>query len=322
MLDAFRKHTKLVIWTVVASFALFGVVSFGTSLSQEESRYAGKVFGKPVTFQEFNRFYKASQIFSYSEDGESPPDPDLIHHKTWQNLIYSRAAKKQNIKVSDDEVRTDLTRLLKAQGFDTPIPSIYEKWVERNFRISPKEFEEMLRDTLRVQKLVQLAANMPVEMPTDEEVKRIYVYDNTTLSAEVVLFKNKQEAEEFSAQVTSSELWDTLVQEYDYDKVIIEEDTLSNISTSWQIPLTSLEILADMEVGQVSGPLLFQGKIGIFLLKGKTSIEPGSLTEEQLREYGDRAYEQKKREAFVSWHLQLLAESNLEDYILKQRSGQ
>lgn len=320
MLDSLRKHTKLIIWTVVASFALFGVVSFGTSLGENETRYAGKAFGKPVTYQEFNRFYKAAQIFSYSEESETAPDPDLIHHKAWQNLIYARAAQKRNIKVTDEEVLTDLTRLLKAQGFENPVPSLYERWVQSNFRIQPKEFEDMLRDTLRIQKLVQAVTNAPVEIPSDEEVREMYQFDHEKLAAEAVIFQDKEEADEFADQAASTNRWDDLITELDYDKVAIEEDTLNNISRSWQIPMKSLEALFELETGAVSRPLLFQGKIAVFRLLSKKTADAANLSSEELDAYRESAYGQKKREAFVNWHLQLLAESNLEDYIMASRA--
>lgn len=315
MLDSLRKHTKLIIWTVVASFALFGVVSFGTSLGQDKTRFAGKAFGKPVTYQEFNRFYKAAQIFSYSEEGEAAPDADLIHHKAWQNLIYARAAKSRNIKVSDQEVVTDLTRLLKAQGFENPVASVYERWVQSNFRIQPKEFEEMLRDTLRIQKLVQAVTNAPVEMPTDAEVLEMYAFDHEKLAAEAVIFQNKEEADEFADQTRVSGRWDDLIAELDYDKVTLAEDTLNNLSRSWQIPMKSLEALFELSEGETSGPLLFQGKIAVFRLISKKPVDTTSLSKDELDTYRDSAYDQKKREAFVNWHLQLLADSRLEDYL-------
>ena len=89
MLKAFRKNTKIIIWTVIISFGLWGGFA-GVTQFQSPGSNAGKIFGKNISFQEFNSFYRATQIFSYSEAPAT--DPDLIRLQTWQNVILSYEA--------------------------------------------------------------------------------------------------------------------------------------------------------------------------------------------------------------------------------------
>ena len=109
MLKGLRKNTKIIIWMVILSFALWGGFSVGVQF-KKEGRVAGEVFGKDITFQEFNRFYKSQLIFSMN--GETAKNPDMIKEQTWQSLIYSREAKRLNVEVSDEDVRTEVLRLL------------------------------------------------------------------------------------------------------------------------------------------------------------------------------------------------------------------
>ncbi|HNX69122.1 MAG TPA: SurA N-terminal domain-containing protein [Candidatus Omnitrophota bacterium] len=151
MLKIFRKYTKVIIWIVVVSFVLWG--GYSISAMKKEGRFAGEVFGKIVTFQEFNRFYRATQIFMPSK--EPVKDPDLLRNYTWQNIVYSREAQREGLKVTDEEVRGEISNILNQQGLINPTPEQYKVWLTRALQMSPREFEEGLREFIRIQKLLQ-----------------------------------------------------------------------------------------------------------------------------------------------------------------------
>lgn len=148
VLKFLRKNTKTVIWGVVIAFVLWGGFAVSTSF-QTEGRVAGKVFGKEITFQEFNRFYRAAQIFSFTE--KPPEDPDFIKRLAWENIILSQEAKREKVKVSDDEIRAEVLRLLQSQK--VPLES-YERWLKTSVGESPQDFEAELREILRIRKLL------------------------------------------------------------------------------------------------------------------------------------------------------------------------
>jgi hypothetical protein len=152
MLKAFRKYTKIVIWVVVGSFILWG--GYSVSALKKEGRYAGEVFGKSVSFQEYNQFYRATQLFMPSE--KPLEDQELLRKYTWQNIIYSREAKQSGIKITDEEVRSEIANILKQQGLISPTPEQYKIWLTRSLHISPREFEEGLREFMRIQKLLRV----------------------------------------------------------------------------------------------------------------------------------------------------------------------
>ena len=171
MLKVFRKHTKMIIWVVVGSFILWG--GYSVSALKKEGRYAGEVFGKSVSFQEYNQFYRATQLFMPSE--KPLEDPELLRKYTWQNIIYSHEAKQSGIKITDEDVRNELANILKQQGLISPTPEQYKIWLTRSLHISPREFEEGLREFMRIQKLlrVKIASFAPagIDKLTDPKAK-------------------------------------------------------------------------------------------------------------------------------------------------------
>ena len=160
MLKIFRQYMKVIIWIVVGSFILWG--GYSVSALKKEGRYAGEAFGKSVSFQEYNQFYRATQLFMPSE--KPLEDPELLRNYTWQNIIYSREAKRDGIKITDEDVRGEVANILKQQGMTNPTQEQYKIWLTRSLHMSPRDFEEGLREFMRIQKLlrVKIAGFAPV----------------------------------------------------------------------------------------------------------------------------------------------------------------
>jgi hypothetical protein len=175
MLKILRSNTKAIVWITVAALALlFGAGSIADLVrNKKDGRYAGKVFGKPVTFQEFNQFYRSTQLFMPTE--KAVDDPEVLRDYTWQNIIYSHEAKRKGIKISDDEVQKEIAKILKDQGLVNANEEQYKIWLTRTLHISPREFEEGLREFMRIQKLLrtQIASFVPpgYDQLTDTKAK-------------------------------------------------------------------------------------------------------------------------------------------------------
>ena len=161
MLKLIRKNTKLIIWVVIFAFILWGGFN-ASSQFKKENRFAGKVFGKDISFQEFDRFYKASSLFTFS--GNKITDPGLLRKTTWQSLIFSRQAQKEHIEVLPQEVRSEVLKILGENGVAV---EAYENWLRRFFNETPREFEGQVREILRVQKWLQ---KIQAEAPPDPGV--------------------------------------------------------------------------------------------------------------------------------------------------------
>jgi hypothetical protein len=206
MLKLMRKNTKMIIWTVIVSFALWGAYSVGTGF-QKEGRLAGEVFGKGVSFQEFNRFYRASQIFSFT--GKPVQDPGLIKQQTWQSILYSREAKQRGIQVTDDEVRTEVERILHGQGIEPITPEIYQRWLRSTVQESAKDFEQEVRELLRIQKLLLQVHNQPMNSPSREDALKKFLGESKGLTEKDF---NKEMEEKYTKELTEEKQYEQFIE--------------------------------------------------------------------------------------------------------------
>ncbi len=152
MLNFFRKNTQIIVWAVVIAFVAWGAYAVSVQFEQS-SRAPGKIFGREISHRDFLSTYKAVQIFTPKPADGTPPGADQLEAQTWQFLILEREAKRRKIQVTDDEVRNEITRLLGENNEMLLTPDQYRHWVQGTFREEPREFENQLRERLRVQKL-------------------------------------------------------------------------------------------------------------------------------------------------------------------------
>ncbi len=311
MLDYMRTHTKTIVWTVILSFALWGAVSIG-SQSQKKGRYAGEVFGKHVTFQEFDSFYRGAQIFSFGQDVSK--DPDLLRQIAWQNLIYAREAKRKNFQVSDDEVRQELIRLLTNFGFTNVDPKAYRKWLQGNLKMEPQEFEKQLREVIRVQKLLKGVALVPLEAPKDDEIQQFYIMENSRMGIEGMVFDTLKEAEDFASKAATPDSWKTLTASSGDKMLTLAEAPLAEIADALHLETSYALELQKLPENGISQPIPFRGKIAVFHITSKKDASTASLSEEAKKALTEKVMDRKKRLYFMSWHLHLMKEAALKDH--------
>ena len=153
MLKFLRKKTKVIVWTVVIAFIAWG--GYAVSVQFEESnRSAGQIFGKEVSFRDYELAHRAVLIFISSPDEKTPPSAEEVEARTWQFLALSKEAKHQKIAVADDEIRQEIFRSLGEKAGAGFTPEQYERWVRASFREEPPEFENQVREQLRIRKLL------------------------------------------------------------------------------------------------------------------------------------------------------------------------
>jgi FKBP-type peptidyl-prolyl cis-trans isomerase (trigger factor) len=157
MLKFLRKKTKIIVWTVMVAFVSWG--GYAVSLQfQESSRSPGRLFGKEVSFRDYLLAQRAVQLFLPASEPEAePPSAEQIEARTWQFLILSREAKRHKLKVTDDEVRQQVALLLTQAGGAGLSKEQYLQWVRSRLRQEPRQFEDQVREQLRIQKLLDEA---------------------------------------------------------------------------------------------------------------------------------------------------------------------
>ena len=154
MLKFLRKKTKAVIWTVLVSFIAWGGYAVSVQFDKT-NRSAGRIFGKEISFREYQQANQTVVIFSPKpNDKQNLPRPEEIDAQVWQFLILSREAKRHRIPVSDEEVRGAILQLFAGKEATELPRDPYLAWVRTALHEEPAEFENQVREHLRVQKLI------------------------------------------------------------------------------------------------------------------------------------------------------------------------
>ena len=174
MLKFFRSKnvTKFVLWVIII-LILPAFVLFGTErLSLKKGpKFAGFINSKKVSFDamyESMIAVRSQLVLNYWNDPdkfrEVANDRPFIAKLAWDRLIMLAEAKKNKIAVTDREVANYLRNhpiFLRNGVFDD---KLYQYILQYNMGLSPRSFEEIVRDNLKVIKLEALVLK-------DEKVK-------------------------------------------------------------------------------------------------------------------------------------------------------
>ena len=74
---------------------------------------------------------------------QEPLSYEQVKGLAWQTIVLSREAKHEGIVISDEEVQNEIRQLFSREGAFQA--DFYEQWVQNNFRVSAREFEEIIR---------------------------------------------------------------------------------------------------------------------------------------------------------------------------------
>ena len=154
MLKFLRKNTKVIVWTVVIAFVTWGGYAVHSQF-EASNRAPGRIFGKDISFREYLSAQQIVQLFYAPPKDKEPPSAEEMEAKTWQFLILSHEAKHRNVSVTDEEVRREVARLFGGEGSLTLAREQYFDWIRREFHREPREFEDEVRENLRVRKLLE-----------------------------------------------------------------------------------------------------------------------------------------------------------------------
>lgn len=162
MLKFIRKKglIKSVIWVIVVliviSFGFMGTAYLARDYNHR--KYAGEIFGEKIPNETFQKHFEAVNVNSLIQYGDKYYDVRQylnLPSQTWDRMILLHEANKQNIQVSNDEVIDAIQKFgffQKDGQFDT---DIYGKIVANVFKTTPRQFEEITRDSLRITKMLK-----------------------------------------------------------------------------------------------------------------------------------------------------------------------
>jgi len=305
ILKILRKKTKLIIWLIIVVFCLWGAFSLGVQVQHGGRQSAGKVFGKTVSYQEYDRMYKATRLFSLT--GSRVEDPDLLQGQTWHNIILARESRQRRIPVTDEDVRKELTRLLTAQNIPLDAPNVYQNWVRSVSGASPREFEEMIREMLRVQKLIAAVREELSEKPADDQVQSKLRRDNRKFSGDVFKFEKPEGAEAFSKNAGALPAPEPVKLEQAPARVMAADYLLSD---------EDMQLLESAALNQFLKPMPCRGSSCVFRMTSIEEADPKLLEDSaELTRVKEELIEKILSGKFSSWLQDLLIRAQLKSHL-------
>jgi len=152
-----KKVMKRVLWAlaiiIIPAFVFWGAGSL--SRRKPAFKYVGTIDGKKVPIDDFIKSTRDVQVGLFLNYFGQPvafdkirKDRKLLNRFAWENLIVKKAAKKDNITVSDEEVINFIEShpLFQRNGvFDE---KLYHYILKNSLGLMPRTFEESVRDSL------------------------------------------------------------------------------------------------------------------------------------------------------------------------------
>lgn len=199
---------KVLLWGIAGVVILsFGILSNAYLLNKTPGKisYAGKIFGKKISLDEFERHYQFMIIqkrMQYGQNFNKVAAALDLEQQTWNQIILLQEAKRRRIKVSDKEV---IEKIQEYQFFMNPKtgqfdPRIYQLILRQSLRITTRAFEEGIRDALTVQKLYE-RETFPITV-SEDEVLNAYKEINEKRKVSYVIFP----IDEFKKEVSYDEI--------------------------------------------------------------------------------------------------------------------
>lgn len=201
MLKFFRKkeNIKRMMWAlailIIPAFVLWGA---GSSVrSGRLPKYAGKIFGKNISFKQYEASLRACRnqaIMVYGESINQIAQLLDLEQEAWERLILLYLAQKEKIRVSNQELISVIQNMPLFQKDGRFSQDRYNLFSSYTLRTNPREFEEQIRELLKIEKHKIILTNH-INL-TEEEIEEAYKYENEQAQALYVFVDPQDFSEE------------------------------------------------------------------------------------------------------------------------------
>lgn len=206
MLKALRKKevAKKILYVLAAiiipAFVLWGSGSLIRGRSSEN--YAGEIFGKKISFDQFRNSLlavKNQAIIKFGDNFFKIQQFLNLDKEAWDRLILLYEARKRKIKVLDNEVVKRIQSLPFLQTNDQFDVKLYQYLLSRILETRPRDFEEEIRQSIMFEKLYeQITKDIKV---SDNDALEAYKKENEQIKIGYISFLTK----DFEAGITFEE---------------------------------------------------------------------------------------------------------------------
>ncbi|MCM8770581.1 MAG: SurA N-terminal domain-containing protein, partial [Candidatus Omnitrophica bacterium] len=206
-----KKKTAKRIWIVLIIIILPAFVFWGlgsASKAKRRQNYAGELFGKKVSLQEFIDAYHAvitQGIMRWGEENfEKIAKSTDLRQEAWNRLILLRAAQSKRIQAGDKELAAYIQNEPLFQYKGKFNPKTYKEILQYVLHVPVNVFEEQMRKSLMIVKLYEDVADQ-IKL-SEEEIKEAYRLTNEKIAIDYIAALYAQLSKEI--QVTDSEIQD------------------------------------------------------------------------------------------------------------------
>ncbi len=204
---------KRVLWglaiIIIPAFVLWGAGGL-----RDDNKYAGTVFGKNISFEEYTDSYNAVRslaLLTHGADFQKMRGALMLEQAAWDRLILVKEAQKRRIKVSDEEVIARIAALPIFQTKDGMFnQSNYTMILGNILRTTPRRFEEEMRESLMIERLMARVFR-GVRRPTEKEIEEAFASmdPDETSGTEVPLAEKVRENLVASKRMEVYQTWRT-----------------------------------------------------------------------------------------------------------------
>ena len=203
---------KKVLWfiavIIILSFGLFSNAYRMSNRTVGSHTYAGKIFGKRISFEDFEHYYQQTLVqamIQYGQNFNKIREFLNLSAETWDRLILLQEAEKRRIRIPDQAVVEAIEgyKIFQRDGqFDK---LLYDDILRYVLKVRPRDFEEGMRNSLKYAELYKQETDK-INV-SEEEVHESYRQKNEKIQLSYVLVS----ADQFKGQISLDE---TQAQDY------------------------------------------------------------------------------------------------------------
>jgi len=196
MLSILRKKgvMKRLLWIVAGVIIIsFGFLSQAYLLkSGNGPQHAGKIFGKNISREKFAHHFSQTRLQAFllhRRNFEKIADQLNLEAETWDRIILLHEAEKRHIRIPDEDVVQAIQNhpFFLIDGKFNAL--IYKEVLTSNLRMNPRQFEEGLRESLKIARLYNEETGQ-VNI-SEDELMSAYQRDYEKIQVDYLLFEPK-----------------------------------------------------------------------------------------------------------------------------------
>ena len=287
-------------------------------VSAAASKDIGEAFGRPISADEFEYYYKTASIFTRS--GKQNRTEEDTRSEAWQNLIFTREARDLKIDITDDELKSELRRLMSEKNVEYG-GNEYYLWVLAQFNEKADVFERRIRDLLVINKFKKIKTEPEISV-TEEEMKEKFLNQYNSFESEYILFETGEEAKNFAEEAKKNpRLWkDT----YDEKKPLgqkgaswINVMSLEALIDLWQIPKEDAYNIHSHEPGDFIVSRFYYGT-AVFRLLYKKEADIGEYNDKKKEYYKNTMTQSRRYKIVQDYFNDLFKRAGYKDFVAEE----